>query len=57
MPVCHIHNTHKRVGLESLFSSLVFHSVVSRDFYISKEGPYSELKEKEQKLFSITTCQ
>jgi hypothetical protein len=58
MPVCHIHNTHKRVGLESLFSSLVFHSVDSRDFlYISKEGLYSELKEKEQKLFSITTCQ
>jgi hypothetical protein len=51
MPVCHIH-IQKRVGLESLFLSLVFHSVVSRDFLYSKEGPYSELKEKEQKLFS-----
>jgi hypothetical protein len=33
MSVCHIHiHTQKRVGLESLFSSLVFHSVVSGDF-------------------------
>jgi len=53
----HTQHTQKRVGLESLFSSLVFHSVVPEIFYISKKGSYSELKEKEQKLFSIITCQ
>jgi hypothetical protein len=36
---------------------LYFILLIPEIFYISKEGPYSELKEKEQKLFSITTCQ
>ena len=45
----HTQHTQKRVGLESLFSSLVFHSVVPEIFYISKKGSYSELKEKRTK--------